>query len=69
LARRVSELYDLEVYTTDGKFIGTVDDLVFDDAEGKLAAIVVALDEKGRERRTIPYSAIRACADIILVSV
>ncbi len=67
--RRISELYDVPVYNLDGFYIGDVDDLIFDDSDGRLAAIVVRLDEKGRERRTIPYSSVKACGDIYLVAV
>jgi len=67
--RRISELYDMHVYSTDGIFIGLVYDMIFDDVEGRVVALVVSLDEKGKEKRTIPYSSVRACGDIYIVSV
>ncbi|MCD6349055.1 MAG: PRC-barrel domain-containing protein [Candidatus Korarchaeota archaeon] len=68
MARKISELYEMQVYTSDGQYLGITEDFVFDDVEGKLAALVVSTGRRG-ERRTIPYDAVKACKDIYIVQV
>ncbi len=66
MAKRVSELFDKEVYTLEGKFLGYADDFIFDDQLGSIVAIILAT-EKGGKVKTVPYENVRACADIYLV--
>ena len=68
MARKISELYDMQVYTIDGLYLGITDDFIFDDVEGRLAALVITTG-RGGEKKTIPYDAVRACKDIFIVQV
>ena len=68
MARKISELYDMHVYTSDGQYLGVTEDFIFDDVEGRLAALVINTGRKG-DRRTIPYEAVKACKDIYIVEV
>ncbi|RLG47444.1 MAG: YlmC/YmxH family sporulation protein, partial [Thermoproteota archaeon] len=44
MAKRVSELFDKEVYTLEGKFLGYADDFIFDDQLGSIVAIILAAE-------------------------
>ncbi len=69
MVKRLSELFDMPVFSAEGKYLGTVEDFVMDDSQGKLAAIIIAQKRKGAKRMTIPYELVKACADIYIVQV
>ena len=63
--RRLMELNGMRVYSDHAKFIGTVEDTVVDDKEGNVVGLVYG--RRGGKALTIPYGAIMAIGDIVLV--
>ncbi|MGC9020294.1 MAG: PRC-barrel domain-containing protein [Candidatus Methanodesulfokora sp.] len=66
MAKKISELYKMPVFSTEGKYLGEVEDFIMDDAKGQVAEIVVS---QKKEKRRIPYELVKACADIYIVQV
>ncbi len=69
MVRRLSELFEMAVFSTEGKYLGIVEDFVMDDSQGRLAAIIVGQKKRGAKRMTVPYELVKACADIYIVQV
>jgi len=67
----VSELIGLQVYTKDGVFIGTVDNIILDLAKQKVYGLFIGesnpLLVEGGYPICIPYRWVRAVGDIILL--
>lgn len=68
MARKISELYEMQVYSADGAFLGVTEDFTFDDVEGKLVEIEISTGRRGEKRR-IPYDSVKACKDIYIVEI
>ncbi len=62
---RASTLYDKEVYTSNGVFVGVVDQLVFDTVQARISALEVITKDK--KRVTIPFHLIAHVKDIVLL--
>lgn len=68
MARKISELYEMQVYSSDGAFLGVTEDFTFDDVEGKLVEIEISTGKRGEKRR-ISYDSVKACKDIYIVEI
>jgi len=65
--RSLVELNGMRIYSDRARFMGTVEDTMINDKEGNVVGLVV-YDSKTRKPLSIPYGAIIAIADIVLVS-
>ncbi len=67
-----SELIGLQVYTKEGMFLGTVDNVVMDIEEGKVNGIFVGetnpLLVEDSKSTLVPFRWVTAIGDIILLS-
>ena len=71
----LTALNGLEVYTTKGKYVGRVDDIVLDPNERKISGIAIGsvnkdlfdVNAKGAKGVVIPYRWITAVGDIVLM--
>lgn len=68
MARKISELYEMQVYSSDGAFLGVTEGFTFDDVEGKLVEIEISTGKRGEKRR-ISYDSVKACKDIYIVEI
>lgn len=62
---RVSEYYDIPIYSDKARYVGKVQDVVLDLDEGEILGL--GLGREGEEVSMIPYESIMAIGDIILV--
>jgi sporulation protein YlmC with PRC-barrel domain len=68
----LTSLNGLDVYTTKGKYVGRVDDIVLDPNERKISGIAIGsvnkdLFEVNAKGVVIPYRWITAVGDIVLM--
>ncbi len=63
--RMLSEMNGIKIYSDLAHYIGTIEDAVIDDKEGKIAGLV--FERKGGKVSHVPYKSIMAIGDIILV--
>lgn len=68
---KISSIKGKHVYTTVGKYVGTVKDVLFDTNETKISHIEVKTKKKikGKNIVDIPYEWVTAMADIVLIQV
>ena len=75
MARRLSELYGMDIYSTNGKYIGRVEDIVLNLERGEVMRLslssfrgdITADDgKKILQDETIGYNEVGAVGDIIL---
>lgn len=62
---RVSEYYDMPIYSDKGNYVGEVQDVVLDLDEGNVLGL--GFGKREGKVTTIPYESIMAIGDIILV--
>jgi sporulation protein YlmC with PRC-barrel domain len=63
--KRVSEYYNMNIYSDRARYIGKVLDVVIDDKEGVVAGL--AFGQQGSKITSVPYNSIMAIGDIVLV--
>ena len=68
----LTSLNGLDVYTTKGKYVGRVDDIVLDPNESKISGIAVGdinrdLFDVNAKGVVIPYRWVTAIGDIVLM--
>ena len=72
---RVSDLLGKKIYTEKGKYVGTVEDIVLDLLEKKLAFLcLVPIENKSPselikifKEKAIPYENVKSAAEIVIV--
>lgn len=64
MVMRLSKIYGKQIYTTKGKYVGYVDEVIIDIDEGRGELVLLALPG---ERVGVPYERVTAVGDIILV--
>jgi sporulation protein YlmC with PRC-barrel domain len=64
--KKLSELNGMKVYSDRARYIGSVEDAVIDDKEGKITGLV--FERRHGKALSIPYNSIMAMGDIVLVS-
>jgi sporulation protein YlmC with PRC-barrel domain len=62
---RVSEYYGMNIYSDRAHYVGSVQDVVLDDEEGRI--IGLAFGQREDKVTTVPYDSIMAIGDIVLV--
>ncbi|KXA95136.1 hypothetical protein AKJ65_02420 [candidate division MSBL1 archaeon SCGC-AAA259E19] len=62
---KVSDYYDIPIYSDKGYYVGKVRDVVLDLEEGKVLGL--GFGEKEGKITTVPYENVMAIGDIILV--
>lgn len=62
---KVSEYYDMPIYSDKGRYVGEVQDVVLDFDKGKVLGL--GFGEKEGRVTTVPYESVMAIGDIILV--
>ena len=62
---KVSEYYDMEIYSDKGNYVGEVQDVVLDFDEGDILGL--GFGKREGKVTTIPYESVMAIGDIILV--
>ncbi len=62
---KASSLYDKEIYTSDARFVGVVDELIFDTAQGKISALEIVTRD-GR-KVNVPFHLVAHVKDIIIL--
>ena len=62
---RVSEYYDMPIYSDKGNYVGEVQDVVLDLDEGDILGL--GFGKREGKVTTIPYESVMAIGDIILV--
>ncbi|KXB05096.1 hypothetical protein AKJ48_00040 [candidate division MSBL1 archaeon SCGC-AAA261O19] len=65
LQMRVSEYYDMPIYSDRARYVGEVQDVVLDVDEGKVLGL--GFGYRGGKVTSVPYESIVAIGDIILV--
>ena len=80
MSKRISELFGMDIYTTEGKYKGKVHDLIINVQEGRISTITTdSLTSKLKvnavkdaeeiiKSKSISYRAVQAVGDIMLVS-
>lgn len=63
---KVSEYYDIPIYSDRGRYVGEVQDIVLDFDEGKILGL--GFGHKKGKVTTVPYDSIMAIGDIVIVS-
>lgn len=63
---KVSEYYGLDMYSDRGNYIGEVQEVMLDLAEGEVVGLVFERDEE--RNKMVPYRNVMAVGDLILVS-
>ncbi|KXB05689.1 hypothetical protein AKJ50_00190 [candidate division MSBL1 archaeon SCGC-AAA382A13] len=63
---RVSEYYDIPIYSDKGRYVGEVQDVVLDFDEGEVLGL--GFGHKEGKVTTVPYDSVMAIGDIVLVS-
>ncbi|MEM2145641.1 MAG: PRC-barrel domain-containing protein [Candidatus Jordarchaeaceae archaeon] len=69
MSTKATEIRGKQVYTTIGKFVGTVENLEFDDSLNTTSGLQVKLRKpvENKSAILIPFSWIKAIGDIILI--
>lgn len=62
---KVSEYYDMPIYSDRGRYVGEVQDIVLDLEKGEILGL--GFGERESKVTTVPYSNVMAIGDIILV--
>ncbi len=62
---KVSEYYEMPIYSDNGRYIGEVQDVVLDLDEGKVLGL--GFGQREDKVTTVPYESVMAIGDIILV--
>lgn len=62
---KISEYYDMPIYSDGAKYVGEVQDVVLDLDEGKVLGL--GFGEREGKVTTVPYDNVMAIGDIILV--
>ncbi|MBS3815764.1 MAG: PRC-barrel domain-containing protein [Hadesarchaea archaeon] len=62
---KVSEYYDMPIYSDKANYIGEVQDVVIDIDSGKILGL--GFGSRGGKVTTVPYESVLALGDIILV--
>lgn len=62
---KVSEYYDMPIYSDRGNYVGEVQDVVLDLDEGKVLGL--GFGKREGKVTTVPYDSVMAIGDIILV--
>ena len=62
---RVSEYYDLEMYSDSGNHIGTVKEVMLDTENGEIAGLV--FEQSGGKYIAVPYQTVMGIGDIITI--
>lgn len=62
---KVSEYYDISIYSDKGNYVGKVQDVVLDLDEGEVLGL--GFGEREGKVTTVPYENVMAIGDIILV--
>ncbi len=62
---KVSEYYDMPIYSDRGNYVGKVQDVVLDLDEGKILGLGFGKSEG--KVTTVPYESVMAIGDIVLV--
>ena len=76
MTTRLSKLFGMDIYTTDGEHKGKVFDIVINLEKGKLETITTeALKARSKQEakriiseKSIPYKNVRSAKDIVIVS-
>lgn len=63
---KVSDYYELPIYSDSGSYIGEVEEVMLDPGEERVAGLV--FDRSGDRNRMIPYDSVTAIGDIIIVT-
>jgi sporulation protein YlmC with PRC-barrel domain len=61
----LSKFYGMRIYSDRARFVGSVEDVVIDDREGKIVGL--AFGHRAGKVLSVPYDGIVAIGDIILV--
>lgn len=75
MTSRLSKLFGMDIYTTDGEYKGKVFDLVINLEKGKIETVTTeALKARTKQEakkiiseKSIPYNRVRAAKDILVV--
>ena len=75
MTTRLSKLFGMDIYTTDGEYKGKVFDLVINLEKGKIETITTeALKARTKQEakkiiseKSVPYNRVRAAKDILVV--
>ncbi len=62
---KVSEYYDMPIYSDKGRYVGEVQDVVLDLDKGEVLGL--GFGEREGKVTTVPYENVMAIGDIILV--
>jgi sporulation protein YlmC with PRC-barrel domain len=73
---QLSELYGMDIYTDDGKYLGQVHGIILDLEEGKISRIMLVPIEKITgpqaerliKQYSIMYDKVRSVEDVVIVS-
>ncbi|OGU11112.1 MAG: hypothetical protein A2X63_02185 [Ignavibacteria bacterium GWA2_35_8] len=76
MSTRLSKLFGMDIYTTDGEYKGKVYDIVINLEKGKLETITTeALKARSKQEakkiiseKSIPYKNVRSAKDIVVVA-
>ena len=66
---KITDILKKEVYSTGGVYLGTIEDLEFEQESGNVTGILVKLRVKVEDKKTIaiPFEFVTAIGDIALV--
>ena len=62
---KVSEYYDIPIYSDNGRYVGEVQDVVLDFEQGSILGL--GFGHKGGKVTTVPYESVMAINDIAIV--
>ncbi len=62
---KVSEYYDIPIYSDKGRYVGEVQDVVIDFDEGNVLGL--GFGQKEGKVTTVPYDSVMAIGDIVIV--
>jgi sporulation protein YlmC with PRC-barrel domain len=73
---QLSDLYGMDIYTDDGKYLGQVHSVILDLEEGKISRIMLvpiekisgAQAERLIKQYSIMYEKVRSVEDVVIVS-
>lgn len=61
---KVSEYYDLDIYSDRGNYIGEVKEIMLDTENGEIEGLV--FDKRGEKYTAVPYGSIMAVGDVVI---
>ncbi len=64
--KKLSEMNGMKIYSDRARYVGTIQDAVIDEKEGKVVGLV--FERSAEKAFSVPYDSITAIGDIILVS-